>query len=295
MICSNCGKPFLRSKSRMNDHSLCKLCKFEETYKNKRKSGEIENITKKRKETCLDKYGVDNIAQSKKYNDKACSTKLDKYGYVGHFQSPNIQNKLQELAHNKESYAKREETCMKKYGEAHHMKNEEIKKKGFKTYKENTGYENPMNNPEVIQKIIDTYGRVGQVKGYFYNNIHFDSSWELSFYIWLMDNKKQFIYHPNFTFEYMGDDNKLHIYIPDFLVEGKFYEIKGTQFFNESGEPYNMYTKKFWWGKYHSIQKNNVIILKKEDMTLYLKYVSDTYGSDYLRQFKVQNIIKLGE
>lgn len=289
MICEKCGKHYTRSKSRMKEHSLCRSCKMKETYKNDTLR---LNAIKKREETCLQKRGVRNVSQSKECQEKEKQTRLEKYGYEKPFMNKEFQKKVQEKAHSKEAEEKRKRTSLNNHGVVHHMKNKEIAKKLKTTYREKTGYDNPMYDPSVKEKIIETYGKIGSVSGYLYNDIHFDSSWELAYYIWLVDNKKQFIYHPSFNIEYLGSDEKMHIYCPDFLVEGKFYEIKGTQFFNEKGEPYNFYTKQYWYEKYDLIKKNNIIILKKEDINFYLKYVSNTYGKDYLKQFKKKNMVK---
>src|SRR5574344_671511 len=192
--------------------------------------------------------------------EKRKKTCMEKYGCKSIIGTKEVNELGQKAAHTKEAYDKRHETCIKKYGVDHHMKNNEI---------------------------IEKYGEIGRVKGYYFNGQHFDSSWELAFYIYLSDNKKQFIYHPQFTFSYTGDDGEVHLYLPDFLVEGQFYEIKGTQFFNEKGEPYNMYTHSYWWDKYNSLKKNNVKILLKDDIKKYLDYVKEEYGKHFLSYWKL--------
>jgi hypothetical protein len=290
MICEKCGKHYTRSKSRMNDHSLCRSCHMKITYANNPKLG--KNASEKRKKTCMEIYDVENVAQSKVCQEKEKKTRLERYGYEKPFMNKDFQLEVQKKAHTIEAELKRVNTSLEKTGETHHMKNKDIAKKLSITYKERTGYDNPMFNPEVKQAIVDTYGKIGSLSGYIYNDIHFDSSWELAFYIWLVDNKKQFIYHPPFSIDYIGSDENSHKYCPDFLVEGKFYEIKGTQFFDENGDPFNMYTKQFWWEKYNLIKDNNIIILKKEDIQIYLKYVSEKYGKHYLKDKKKKNIVK---
>ena len=62
-------------------------------------------------------------------------------------------------------------------------------------------------------------------RNYLYNDLIFDSSWELAFYIYHKDNNididrcvKSFPYVVN---------NKTHYYFPDFIVDNKLIEIKG--------------------------------------------------------------------
>ncbi len=137
-------------------------------------------------------------------------------------------------------------------------------------------------HPEVLEQKSVNHS----IKGYEFEGIHFDSSWELAYYIWLRDNGKGFIYHPPFYLTYLDDEETQHQYQPDFLVEGRFVEIKGDRFFNEKGEPYNHYEKAFWWNKYNALLEHKVEILKFEEVKQYLRYVKEKYGKDYLRSFK---------
>ena len=127
-----------------------------------------------------------------------------------------------------------------------------------------------------------------RVKAYRYKDINFDSSYELAFYIYLEDHHKDFLYQPDLPLKYIGNDSKEHNYFPDFLVNGNFYEIKGGQFFNEAGEPYNPYSKSYWWEKYNAMVEAGVHILREKDIKEYLTYVKDTYGENYLKSFKIK-------
>lgn len=130
-------------------------------------------------------------------------------------------------------------------------------------------------------------------KGYLFEGVHFDSSWELAYYIWLRDNGKSFIYHPDTPLEYWDSEGVLRNYYPDFLIEGEFVEIKGDHFFNEKGEPYNHYEKKFWWGKYNTLLREGIRIMRFREIKRYLKYVKEIYGKDYLKSFKRSNLDKV--
>ena len=159
-------------------------------------------------------------------------------------------------------------------------KKKKVEKKKVDTYKKKTGYDHPQHNPDIVHSC----------KGYLYKGVHFDSSWELAYYIWLIDNSKKFIYHPCIFLEYVDEENKEHKYQPDFLVEGVFYEIKGDQFFDENGNPFNQYTKKCWARKYKALLENRITILREADMRKYLKYIKDTYGKNYLKQFRASKL-----
>ena len=112
------------------------------------------------------------------------------------------------------------------------------REKGWKTYKNKTGYDHNMHNPESKEKVKNTniknYGGIGMASKelrekceatnltlygvkhpiqntevfrktkakYKFDDYIFDSSWELAYYIWLKDNNIEFEYHPKDTFIY---------------------------------------------------------------------------------------------
>ena len=85
--------------------------------------------------------------------------------------------------------------------------------------------------------------------------------------------------------KYFDRYGKTHYYFPDFKIDGILIEIKGNQFYDKNGQPLDKYKDKFDFMK--SI---NVLILKYEDIKQYLIYVNDTYGKDYIQQFRKINI-----
>lgn len=78
------------------------------------------------------------------------------------------------------------------------------------------------------------------------------------------------------------------MYFPDFLIEHQYYEIKGNQFFNEAGQLINPFNNTVDTEKYQCMLDNNVKILKEEDIKPILKYITEKYGKDYLKQFKIE-------
>ena len=54
----------------------------------------------------------------------------------------------------------------------------------------------------------------------------FDSTWEVLVYEFCMENGIEVEYSPNIVFEYecFGE---IHTYHPDFIINGKLYEVKG--------------------------------------------------------------------
>jgi hypothetical protein len=288
-------------------------------------SSQLKWVQEEKEKNCLEKYGVKRPQQRKEIIEKMKNTCKKKYGGNAPYSSKEIQNKGKKTMQNNYGvdYAlqngdinkKQRDTMISRYGvenagqsgEIHkkvaekNMKNlgvempflsKEIQDKCRKTYKERTGFEYPLQNIEVKKKIIERFGSIGTnifCGGYRYNDIHFDSSYELAYYIWLTNTGKQFIYHPKFSFEYTGDDGQQHLYLPDFLIEGKFYEIKGAQFFR-NGEPYNHYTKTYWWDKYDTMKKYDVTILREADVKEAFEFVKNNYGKDFLKSCKQRKL-----
>lgn len=107
------------------------------------------------------------------------------------------------------------------------------------------------------------------------DGITFDSSWELAFYIYLRDYGIPFEYHPNISFPYKLDENddKFHLYKPDFKVHGKYIEIKGTHL--AEGKDRN---------KLEFLDELGVDVITGSDIKPFLKYVENKYGKGFLLQ-----------
>jgi hypothetical protein len=145
--------------------------------------------------------------------------------------------------HKEECLQKRKETWIKKYG-----------------------VDNPSKST-VCQKKRN--------RKYFYDNMNFDSAWEVAFYIYCKDKNYEIKKEPYFL-KYIGPDLKEHRYFPDFEVNGKLYELKGDVCFKQFIDS----------GKYECAKKNNVKIYYFEDMKPILYYVSQKYGSTYIASFR---------
>lgn len=109
-------------------------------------------------------------------------------------------------------------------------------------------------------------GKKGWYKGYFC-----DSSWELAFVIYNLDHQVKFIRNTiKYEYEYKG---KKHFYIPDFIIDGKFIEIKG--YFTESFEEK---CKQFPYP---------LQIIGKVEIQKYLDYVIQKYGKNFIEKYEV--------
>ena len=103
---------------------------------------EIHN--KNRKQTCLEKYGVENVAQSNNIKEKIKQTCLEKYGVENVAQSNNIKEKIKQI-------------CLEKYGVNYYVQSNKhinkfkqnwknIKEKIYNTKKKNNSFNR--SNPE---------------------------------------------------------------------------------------------------------------------------------------------------
>ncbi len=218
------------------------------------------------KQTCLAKYNANCPPQSKEVKDKSKQTCLKKWGVENAFQADIIKEKIKQ-------------TNLEKYGVENPNQSQDIQKKIKQTCLEKYGTEHPWSNWEIRKKCF---------RRYVYNNINFDSSWELYCYIYLVDHNIDFVYQPNIQLEYVVQ-GKRHTYYPDFLIEGELYEIKGNQFFNEDGiliNPYDSLMNDIYSAKYNCMINNKVNILKKEDLNYIFEYVDNKYGIHYITSFR---------
>ena len=234
----------------------------------------------KRIESCKSNNGQGTGFQIKTVKEKADNTILIKYNIDNVFKLQDTHKKSKEtkrLLYNNENYnntEKAKETKRLLYNDENYNNREKAKN----TYFNKTGYYSPLINPEVKSK---------QKQKYFYNELSFDSSWELAYYIWLTDKNIKFEYQPNTPFKYYVNGIE-KMYFPDFLIEHQYYEIKGNQFFNEAGQLINPFNNTVDTEKYQCMIDNNVIILRSDDIKPILNYIKEKYGCDYLKQFKIE-------
>lgn len=114
---------------------------------------------------------------------------------------------------------------------------------------------------------------------YFFDNIIFDSSWELAFYIYLKDFGIPFEYHPDVSFPYKLDEDsdKFKKYYPDFKVHGKYIEIKS----NYLAKHQDKYKLEF-------LDSMGVDVLYQKDIQPFLDYITEKYGKYYLERFRYE-------
>lgn len=161
-------------------------------------------------------------------------------------------------------------TNLEKYGCKTNLHGSEFTKDDFEQIMlKRYGVKYPLQSHEIRKNVK---------KKFVYNDIEFDSKWEIAYYIWLKDNNVEFEYQPlALSYEYNG---KTKYYHPDFKIGNKLIEIKNPYLFEkmkineESSEHY----------KYMCMLDNNVEIIV--DCNFYIDYVNNKYGKDLLKNCK---------
>ena len=143
---------------------------------------------------------------------------------------------------------------------------------GVEHYSKTPEYSIKCKNTNLIRYGTESYAQTSEFlkfhkKRVEYDGLTFDSSWEVIVYKYCKKYNKKFEYQPNIQLEYEYD-NKKHYYQSDFLIDGQLYEVKGDQFFegDKMINPYNRGQDELIESKYQCIIKNNVIILRGDDI-----------------------------
>ena len=93
--------------------------------------------------------------------------------------------------------------------------------------------------------------------------IYCDSSWELAYVLYNTDHNIRFERNKEgFEYEF---ENKIRKYFPDFIVDGKYVEIKG-------------YDSPQWQAKLEQFP-HKIEVLQKEEIKKYIDYASKKYGN----------------
>lgn len=293
--CLTCNKPtkFINIAS-----GYCSFCSNYCVGKNK-------SIQERKKKTTRKHFNVDWPSQSKEVQKTKIDTLNKRYNCSNAFNITSIKEKAQKNSHTTESNKKRNksQSKTKKVLWSQPEYKQDKLNKCINTNLQNFGKPWSSNSDIVKSKISttvksdDCQNRTKQTclarygvqhhtqsrhyiesakKRYLYNNITFDSSWELALYIYAIDHNIPVIRTPC-TFTYYDSNNVKHTYTPDFLYDSQLVEIKGDQFFNENGTLINVYSKKVDTDKLNCMKANNVKLLRYSDIKSYISYCSSKY------------------
>ena len=113
----------------------------------------------KRKDTCIEKWGVDNPSKSNQVKKKVIETNIEKFGHEWATKSDEIKTKIKDKfienwgvdnpSKIKEVRDRAKETMLERFGVEHAMHSDEIKKKVRDKFIENWGVDNPSKIKEV--------------------------------------------------------------------------------------------------------------------------------------------------
>lgn len=228
--------------------------------------------------------------------NKAKKTKIDKYGdenYNNREQAVQTWNDRSE-EFKTEVKENREKTCIKNYGCKTNLLTQEcikaredscFKKFGVKHISQTDYWIEKCKETCILKYGVENYSLTSEFnkirhKKYMLDNIKFDSSWEVAYYIFLRDFKIDFEYQPDIKFEYYVKDKK-HYYFPDFRVENRIVEIKGNHLLKYQNK---LSDKK---EKIEFILNSGIYLLTYDEIKPYLNYVKLNYGENYLRDLRI--------
>lgn len=123
-------------------------------------------------------------------------------------------------------------------------------------------------------EIINTFKNL---QHYYYNDVHFHSSWELAFYIYCKDHNYEITRKVN-KIPYKFNEITYN-YNPDFIVNGEIIEIKNPCLYSKllkEGTKDN--------AKYQKMIEYKVKIIT--DCSKYISYINTIYGDKYLEKFR---------
>ena len=304
-ICPVCGKrcKFLKFNKGGYSETCSYVCgqlnpktreKIENTSMMKygvKNGGGSKQALEKSKQTSMEKYNVEFYSQTRECQEKIEQTNLEKYGCKNVFQNEEIKDKIKETnlekygceypMQSKEIQEKSKQTNLENLGVEYTLQSKEIQEKSKQTNLEKYGCEYSSQSGEIKEKTKQTnlkkYGKEFYTqthechkkrrKRISYDNLTFDSSWEVKVYQYCKENNISCIYQPDiqFVYEYQG---KEHVYQPDFLINDKLYEVKGDQFFegDKMINPFDRSQDGLFEMKHQCMIANNVVILKKDDI-----------------------------
>ena len=130
--------------------SILKIPEINKKFKNTINSHtkeQIENINNKRKQTCLEKYGVDVISKLYSIKQKMCKTNLEKYNNICSAQG--INQKI-----------KSKQTCKKLYGTEFATQSNIVKEKQQETKRKNHTFNKSISEDKSYKLLKDKYSNV---------------------------------------------------------------------------------------------------------------------------------------
>ena len=244
------------------------------------------------KETCMVKYGVENVSTLRSVKAKKAATTMAHYGVSNPMQADSVKKAVRETVEARYGGAspqadpavreKSEATCLERFGARSFSSTPEHKAASAQTNLAKYGAEWPNMLPEFRKKVRRRYSYQGE---------EFDSSAELAFYAFHKDAGHAVEHEPQiaFPYSYEGQDRTYH---PDFRLDGQLTEVKGLQFFEDRDpskrmvNPYDHSQDGLYEAKRQCMLANGVRILTDSDCRPFAEYMAKKYGPGWKEAFR---------
>ena len=281
--CCVCGEDVVKifRRDKIKNIKLWRCYKHTCEFNRIQKYGSInkynKNHEKKFKQTCLERYGVENPNQLKEIKNKAKQTCLERYGteHKFLFGSEEFKNNM-----------------LKKHGVEYSMQMPSTLKKAKETIKERYGDEHYFAFGEGWKKaIIEKYGSKQIMYELIKNKTEQTCLKKYGVeHIAQAENSLPIERNTEYSFDYIYE-NKIHKYFPDFKINDEFIEIKGEQFLKEDGSwqnPYDHNLDLLFEAKHQCALKNKVKIIYSKECQKYIDYINNKYSKNFLETFKME-------
>lgn len=165
----------------------------------------------------------------------------------------------------------------------------EIKKKNSLSKKDKPGHKHTEESKKKISDAmknnlnwVNSTDKSGKCKNGKYLEMYYNSSWELAYMVYCLEHEIKIERNKQY-FDYIDIKDKHRKYVPDFILEdGTYIEIKGY------------YTENV--GQKLKYFPHPITIYYEKDMKIYLDYVINKYGKNFvdtLQDPKIPKIIKM--
>lgn len=172
----------------------------------------LEEIRERVKSTCMDRYGVENVFQDRVVKDKSVKTRLKKYGVEYCMQSKDLIEKAQQ-------------TCLSNHGVRFSMQSDGVREKAKKTMIERYGVDNISKNPHFALKAARSMLNSVVLKHWFSNEeIVCTASYERKIVEYFNANNIDYNWQVQVFLMPDGRTYRPDFYLPD---EDLWVEIKG--------------------------------------------------------------------
>ena len=124
-------------------------------------------------------------------------------------------------------------------------------------------------------------------KRYMYKGEKFDSSWELYYYVYMIEHGHTIVRNTQLFYQYecMGNSYR---YFPDFIVDGEIVEIKGDHLLDADKHLTKVYEIDDFdklKAKDECMVKNNVKLILKDEILPIINEVQHKYGKDFHKAY----------